>query len=209
MKTTKTRIVFYLAIVAVLIYIISTIETCNKPKGTQTVEVIVPEKKGSFEKPTSTIEYLPGKDSVVYKSKTIYTENPVNKELANSYITAKDSLEQLKLYLKAIEEKEKTSVFDNEDVKIEVYTKTRGELLDIKSKYTIKEKTIKAAVPQKQTVLALYGGGEVISNQGFDNFALKADIGIQNRKGTIISLGIDNRNNYYLGAKFRLINIKK
>lgn len=56
----------------------------------------------------------------------------------------KDSVKILKLYLSAIEEKDGTYVFDDKNLNLEVATRTRGTLLSIKPKYTIKEKQLKS-----------------------------------------------------------------
>lgn len=206
---------------AVGIFLIISIKQCNNPTDSEVVNFIVPEKKGYFNIPPIYTPKENQKDSVIYKYRTvknndtvyvdsiIYTENPVNKQLAKQYSSTKDSLQKYKLYLKAIEEREGTSVFDNEDLKLEVYTKTRGELLDIKPTYTIKERTVTATVPTKQNVFAMYVGGEVVSTDKLDKVGIKADIGLQNRSGNMLTIGIDNNKNYYLGAKFRLFNIKK
>lgn len=193
-----------------VIYLFTLIKQCSEPKQTIPVTIETPAKSGSFEKPTEVIPGVVKKDSIVYKNgKTIYTENPINKQLAEDYLKATDSIKRLKLYLDAIQEKEGTYVYDNKDLKLEIYTKTRGELLDIKPKYTIKPTEVKVDVPVKQTVFAMYGGLELINNANLNNLGVKAEVGIQNRRGTILTVGADTRSNYYIGAKVRIFDIKK
>lgn len=193
-----------------VIYLFTLVKQCSEPKQTTPVTIETPAKSGSFEKPTEVIPGVAKKDSIVYKNgKTIYTENPINKQLADDYLKATDSIKRLKLYLDAIQEKEGTYVYDNKDLKLEIYAKTRGELLEIKPKYTIKPTEVKVDVPVKQTVFAMYGGLELINNANLNNLGVKAEVGIQNRKGTIFTLGADNRSNYYVGAKVRIFDIKK
>jgi hypothetical protein len=202
--------VLYIIGVFFAIYLFTLIKQCSEPKQTIPVTVETPVKNGSFEKPTEIIPGVTKKDSIVYKKgKTIYTENPINKQLAEDYLKATDSIKRLRLYLDAIQEKDGTYVYDNKDLKLEIYTKTRGELLEIKPKYKIKPIDIKVDVPVKQTVLAMYGGLELANNTLLNNMTVKVDIGLQNKKGTIFIIGVDSRSNYYVGAKVKIFDIKK
>lgn len=204
-----TNVLYVVGIFAV-IYLFTLVKQCAEPKTTIPVTIKVPAKEGQFDKPTNVIPGEKKKDSIVYKDgKTIYTENPINKQLAEDYLKATDSIKRLKLYLDAIQEKDGTYVYDNKDLKLEVYTKYRGEIIEIKPKYTIKETEVKADIPVPQTVFALYGGLELFNNTTLSNLGAKADIGIQNKKGTIFTVGADTRSNYYVGAKVKIFEIKK
>ena len=55
----------------------------------------------------------------------------------------------------------------------------------------------------------MYGGIEASNNVTLTNFGVKADIGIQNKKGTIFTVGADTRSNYYVGVKVKILDIKK
>lgn len=202
--------VLYVIGIFFVIYLLTLIKQCSEPEETIPVTVETPIKKGGFSKPTNVIPGVSKKDSIVYKKgKTIYTENPINKQLAEDYLKANDSIKRLKLYLDAIQEKDGTYVYDNEDLKLEIYAKTRGELLEMKPKYTIKPTKVKVDVPVKQTVFAMYGGLEIINNQTLNNLGVKAELGIQNKKGTIFTIGVDTRSNYYVGTKIKFLDIKK
>ncbi len=202
--------VLYVIGIFFVIYLFTLVKQCSEPKETVPVKIETPAKSGSFEKPTEVIPGVPKKDSIVYKKgKTIYTENPINKQLAEDYLKATDSIKRLKLYLDAIQEKDGTYVYDNKDLKLEIYAKTRGELLEIKPKYTIKPSEVKVDVPVKQTVLAMYGGIEVGNNASLTNLTVKADVGLQNKRGTIFTVGADTRSNFYVGAKIKFLDIKK
>lgn len=210
MERRPLKNILYVIGIFFVIFLFTLVKQCNEPKETIPVTVETPAKSGSFEKPT---EFVPGvakKDSIVYKKgKTIYTENPINKQLAEDYLKATDSIKRLKLYLDAIQEKDGTYVYDNKDLKLEIYAKTRGELLEIKPKYTIKPSEVKVDVPVKQTVLAMYGGIEVGNNASLTNLTVKADVGLQNKRGTIFTVGADTRSNFYVGAKIKFLDIKK
>jgi hypothetical protein len=210
MNRRPLRNVLYVIGAFFIIYLCTLIKQCSEPKQTTQVTIETPAKSGSFEKPTEVIPGIAKKDSIVYKKgKTIYTENPINKKLAEDYLKATDSIKRLKLYLDAIQEKDGTYVYDNKDLRLEIYTKTRGELLEIKPKYNIKPAELKVDVPVKQTVLAMYGGLEILNNSTLSNLAVKAEVGIQNKKGTIFTVGADTRSNYYVGAKVKFLDIKK
>jgi hypothetical protein len=193
-----------------VIYLFTLVKQCTEPKETIPTTVEIPAKSGSFKEPTKVIPGVAKKDSIVYRDgKTIYTENPINKQLAEAYLKATDSIKRLKLYLDAIQEKDGTYVYDDKDLKLEIYAKTRGELLELKPKYTIKKTEVKVDVPVKQTVFAMYGGLELGNNSILNNLSVKADVGIQNKKGTIFSVGADTRGNYFVGAKVKFLDIKR
>lgn len=203
--------VLYVVGIFFILFIFASIKQCSEGSKTTTpVKIETPIKNGSFDKPTAVIPGIKVKDSIIYKKgKVIYTENPINKKLADDYLKATDSIKRLKLYLDAIQEKDGTYVYDNNDVKLEIYAKTRGELLELKPKYTVKSMEIKADVPQKETVFALYGGLELSNNATLTNLSVKADVGVQNKKGTIFTVGADTRGNYYVGTKVKILDIKK
>jgi len=202
-----------LLIVAGLLAILFIQRGCeNKEPVIKKQEVIIPKKEGSFEKPTKVIEGKSKKDSVVWKDKIIRTENPVNKKMASELIEAlkyKDSLKVLKLYLSAIEERDGTYVFDDKNLNLEVATRTRGTLLSIKPKYTIKEQRIEVPVKQKQQVFAMYAGFGISDNIQLNNFAVQAEVGFQNKKGDIISAGYDTQKNISIKYSKQLFKIEK
>jgi hypothetical protein len=210
MERRPLKNVLYVIGVFFVIYLFTLVQQCSEEKEIIPVTIETPTKSGSFVKPTDIIPGVAKKDSIVYKKgKTIYTENPINKQLAEDYLKATDSIKRLKLYLDAIQEKDGTYVYDNKDLKLEIYAKTRGELLEIKPNYTIKPSEVKVDVPVKQTVFAMYGGLELGNNSSLSNLSVKADVGIQNKKGTIFSVGADTRGNYFVGAKVKFLDIKK
>ena len=210
MERRPLKNILYVVGIFFIIFLFSILKQCFEEKSTVSVTVKTPEKVGVFEKPTDTIMGANKKDSIIFiQGRTLYTENPINKKLAEDYLKATDSIKKLQLYLNAIQEKDGTYIYDNNDVKLEIYAKTRGELLELKPKYTIKPTETKVDVPVKQTVFAMYGGIEASNNVTLTNFGVKADIGIQNKKGTIFTVGADTRSNYYVGVKVKILDIKK
>jgi len=178
------------------------------------IKIKVPEVIGKINTPTAIINHKGKKDSIVYKKgKIIYTENPFNHKMAEELIAAQkanDSLKVLNLYLSAIQEREQTRVFDDKYLTVSVYNKTRGELLDQKIDYKIKEREIEVPVPIKNTVFATYAGGGIYYNFEKAKPAIKLNLDIQNKKGDILGVGYDPFNTtIFLDYKVRILNIKK
>lgn len=202
----KPLIIF---IIAFLLIIFLFQRSCSKNETTQ--KVIIPEKVGKFEKP-DTVLVVETKDSIIWKTTVVKTENPVNKKLASELIEAlkyKDSVKVLKMYLEAIQERDGTYVYDNKDLKLEISTKTRGEILSIKPSYKIKEREETVTIKQKETVLALYGGVGISNSLQLSNPALEAEIGIQNKSGDILSAGYDTQQNISIKYSKQLFKIKR
>src|SRR5690606_24265877 len=86
-------------------------------------------------------------DSIIYKDKIIRIENPINKELVEKYKQAKDSLEQLKLYLDAITVRSYEDTVEDDNLVFNYKAKTTGTLDEFKFNYTIKERQIE--IPTK------------------------------------------------------------
>lgn len=206
----KHKLILYITIAALLLFIFLQ-RSCTSDATKQ--KVTIPEKSGEFKKPGTVLEIKGKKDSIVYKTIRVTTENPVNKilvERLKEALSKKDTVEIIKLYADAIEEREQTRVFDNKDVKLEVYTKTRGEILDMVPKYTIKEREEKVLVKQKETVFGAYLGAGLETTTRLDKFVPNVIFGIQNKRGDILSAhyGVTDQS---VGVNYlhRFINIKK
>jgi hypothetical protein len=211
MTDLKHKLILYTTILS-LIVIIFVQRSCSAQTSQSKQKIIVPEKKGEFTNPSAILNTKGKKDSIVYKDKIVRTENPFNKKLAEDFILSQkenDSLKALKLYLNAIEEREQTYVFDNKDTKLEIYTKTRGEILKITPKYIIKEREEIVMVKNKENVFALYAGGGISNSTSLNNFAAEAHIGMQNKSGDIISAGYDTQKNISIRYYRQIFKIKK
>jgi len=211
MTDLKHKLILYTTILS-LIIIIFVQRGCSAQTSQSKQKVIIPEKKGEFKNPSAIINSKGKKDSIVYKDKVVVTENPFNKKLAEDFILSQkenDSLKALKLYLNAIEEREQTYVFDNKDTKLEIYTKTRGEILNITPKYTIKEREETVTVKNKEIVFALYAGGGLKSNITLGELNPTINLGAQNKKGDILYVQYGTDKSIQIGYNFRILNIKK
>ena len=70
--------------------------------------------------------------------------------------------------------------------------------------------TIKARLPEKKTVFALYGGGGIYMPHTLNQIGYKIDLLFQNKKGDLFSTGYDPINKVgFIGYAFRIINIKR
>ncbi len=210
MNTNKTLYI----IIGLLIVVLFIQRSCNSQYGgIEKQKVIVPEVKGEFIKPVAIIREKTKKDSIVFiKGTTIHTENPFNKRMAELYLQAQrenDSLKQFKMYVDAIQEIEETQVFDDEVVKLDITVKTRGELLSLKPKYTVKERKVEVNVKQKEQVFALYGGVGVSDNKQFNNLNIQVELGFQLRSGDILSATADSRQNFGIKYTKQIFKIKR
>lgn len=202
----------YPIIIIILLFVIFLQKSCNNKElpSIQNQEVTIPSQNGSFNslKPVKIHDTIV-KDSIIFKNKTISVINPLDKELVINYLKAKDSIDKLNLFINAVKINKYKENFDNKDISLTIEAETTGTLNYIKPTYIIKEKTIDVPVKIKQTVFAIYTGVETYNNTLLNNFGIKIDLGIQNKKGDIYTAGFDTNNNIYIGYKLRLINIKK
>lgn len=211
MTDLKHKIILYIAIL-ILVIALFTQRGCSA-QTTSKQKVIVPEKNGEFKNPVAIINEKSKRDSVIWKDKIIKTENPINKKLAEDFIASQkenDSLKSLKLYLNAIEERESEYIFDNKDLKLEIKTKTRGEILKITPKYTIKEREEILEVKSKESVFAIYAGLGLETTTTLERLTPEVNLGIQNKKGDLLLLkyGVTDKS---IGISYihRFINIKR
>lgn len=213
MKDLSHNIILYITIIF-LVGVIFLQRSCAPQiaKYNAKQEILIPKKEGKFLKSTLVVKEKPKKDSIVWRDKVIKTENSINKKLANDYIQAQkenDSLKALKLYLGAIEEHEEKYTFDDKNLKLEVSTKTRGKILSILPKYEIKEKKEIVDVIQKETKFALYTGVSLEYITDINRLTPKISLGIQNKKGDILSIESGLDKSIQVGYSVRLINLKK
>lgn len=167
------------------------------PEKPSSIEVVIPEEKGGFviNPKEKEIEY---RDSIVYKNKIITIENPINKELYNNFAKAKDSLEQLKIFLNAITVREYQDSISDSNIRLDYYVKTTGTLDDFKLDYLIKEKKIE--VPSKVEKNNLYYGGGIYSNG--DNLNLKGGLMFKTKANQIYSLEYGTDKTLYFSTFF-------
>jgi len=191
-----------------LLVIFSMTKYSNDTSYTKKQKIIVPEIIDSIKKPTIIYNHPDKKDSIVYKKgKVIYTENPINKKMAEELIQAlkdQDSLKILRLYFSSIGEREQTRIFNDKNATIEVYTKVRGQLLDQKiSKYIVKEKEVVADVEIKESKFAIYGGSNLQYTSEM-KIVPNIQLGVQIGKRLIITGGYGLDQSYQAGFLYKI-----
>lgn len=191
----------YPIIIVLLLGYIFLQKSCDTQHNTEKKNATIPEKKGEFKKPTAQINHKQ-KDSIVFrKGQTIYTENPINKELAEEFIKLQkenDSLGLLKKYVDAVQIRKQTTIFDDKDITLEIDTEVQGELKSILPRWKVKEYKTKVEAPIK-TRPAVYVGAGISDNKQFNNFTAQAEIGLQIKRD-IISITADTKQNF--GIKY-------
>jgi hypothetical protein len=179
------------------------------------VSVSIPEQSGTAEKvirsikvdTVEIIKYLPGK----VKNKIVIVVDSTYKDKYEKAVKDNDSLAAKNLFLQSISINEyNENVVSNDSININAYIKTRGQLLDYKVSWTIEEREFvyTPKVVKAYPKLSLVVGGElVIINDPVFDAGFKLDVGVQNKKGDIFSVGRDTNGNYYLGYKrsFRIL----
>ena len=211
-KISTSRLIPYVAISLLIIYIFVN-QSCHRD-STAVAKIEIPEQKGSFElqfplhDTIQITKYLPKID----KSNNDKLKQDIlglifeNQKLKDSF-KLKIPEQKIISYDKAIELKSFSSTFEDSVIKIKINGIVQGEVKQVASNYTIKAKQV--IFTPKETVFRLLGGLEVGNNKQLDNFTAKALLGVQNRKGNIISISADSRNNFFFGYQFYIFNIQR
>ena len=134
------------------------------------------------------IVYLPGKIDTIQITKFEKSTDTVKTNMFTDAIKIRQYKQQ----------------FNDSLADVSIFAETKGELLKLAP--TI---TIKARLPEKKTVFALYTGGGLYLNKNFD-LNYKLDVKFQNKKGDLIGGSYDPINKVIFAEyNIRLINIKK
>jgi len=137
------------------------------------------------------------------KGNTIYLPGKVDTVEVKVFEKAEDTI-KTNMFSDAIKIRQYKNEFNDSLADISIFTETKGELLKISP--TI---NIKARLPEKKTLFAIYLGGGMYINENF-NLGYKLNLRFQNKKGNLISGGYDPVNKkIFAEYDFRLINIKK
>jgi hypothetical protein len=164
---------------------------------------------------------IPCKDGKIIRDtilvpKYVEVTNPVNDTLLKKYQEAKDSIAQLELYRDAITTRIYNEKFEDDVLSINVETKVQGKMLDqditnyyVKPSRIIVDTTLTVKVPQKINIL---GGAELgmplpSMELHTGNPIVKFHLGVQNKKGNILTIGIDTQRNGYVGYTMKLFSL--
>lgn len=208
-QISKSIIAPYILLILSLLYIFL-YKDCNDNVKPQTKIITVPAKDGTFVKikPLEIKYDTILKNTIIYKDKKIIIDN-TDKKIVTDYLEAKDSITKLNVVINSAKIRRYKNKLENDDIVIDIESETTGTLNWIKPSYVIKEQKLPVPVITKNTVFALYAGGGISNNLQFNNFAVEGNLGIQNKKGDILSVGYDTQKNISLKYSVRLINIKK
>lgn len=189
----------------------------NKEKAVTSVKVTVPEVKGSFDskKPKHTpIVINANNKAEVQKGKTAFYENEIDKMIAESeklkqdFDKANDSIKKLQ-YSIAIKLNKFNSVFEDDNIKIDINGIVQGEVKEVTPNYTIKERKLETPVHDKETAFRILAGMEVGNNTALNDFKAKANLMFQNRKGNVLTASFDTNQTIWVGYSFSILNIKR
>lgn len=187
-------------------------------KSTVTTKVVIPEFKGVFEskkpdqKPLEWPEKGLEKPTIKWNNQVIKVENPINIDLANQYVRAKDSIERLNLYIKSIQLNRFSSKFEDENLLLNIDGIVQGEIQEITPSYTIKPKEVPVEIKQKETYLRMWIGASLGINKELDRGVYKFDIDFQNKKGDIFSgeyMRVNGQDFGLVGIKKSILNLKR
>ena len=149
---------------------------------------------------------LPSKIITKYKNikgNIVYLPGKVDTVEVKVFEKAEDTT-KTKMFVDATKIRQYKNEFNDSIADVLIFTETKGELLKIAPKITIK-----ARLPEKKTVFALYTGGGLYLNNNFD-LGYKLDVKFQNKKGDLFGGSYDPINKVIFAEyNIRLINIKK
>ncbi|WP_445454119.1 hypothetical protein [Flavobacterium sp. 25HG05S-40] len=111
------------------------------------------------------------------------------------------------LYKEVTTPKQFSKTWDDENLTATVNGMYYGAIPAIQLDYDIKPRTQEVKLPQ--TVFRLLGGVEAGMTKDLSKFSAKANIGLQNKKGNIITLAADTEQRFYVGYNFSIFSIKK
>lgn len=192
----KSIIRSFLAGVIVTIAIIATVNSCTYKDS-----IIIPEKEGNFSRDTfyqiDTIRY----EEVIYRDVEIEIPSQTNKDLLKKFEKAKDSIEQLNLYINAIQVRNYIENYSDENLDITVKAQTTGTLdkLDL----TYKTKSVEVKKPRNPIIIR--GGATYTTLKDKNYFTPK--VSLEDRKNNIYSIG-GNKENISISVEIPIIKIK-
>lgn len=166
------------------------------------------------------IEYVPVEVEVLVPSvekvfDTIYEPKPVNvivKEIDSTYYEKykqlKDSVAKDSMFKEAIKINEYKEVFEDTLQTIDVYSKTRGKLLEQSVKYTTKPYyiTVKDSIQIQKKVTVSVGSEIGIStiNPILNKPVIKGNLIIKNKRDNTISISYDTEGRVWLGKTWKI-----
>ena len=121
-----------------------------------------------------------------------------------------DSIKQAEMFRLATELKNFESNFEDENLKLTINGIIGGnQVKEITPTYTIKEKQVKTEIKQKEVKFRMLGGVGIGNTLMFNKPIFNANVGFQNKKGNILTIGYDTETRILLGYNFSIFKIDK
>jgi hypothetical protein len=118
-----------------------------------------------------------------------------------------DSIGKLNAYIEAITVREYENTFEDDTIKIDTWSKVRGELLSQSNEYFIKPRTIQLDTVievQKPTFNALFFYGGIKYSLIDKSVAFEAKLMFKNKRDNLLSVGVDSDGYISAGYGFKL-----
>ena len=118
-----------------------------------------------------------------------------------------DSIGKLNAYIEAITVREYSNTFEDDTIKIDTWSKVRGELLAQSNEYFIKPRTIQLDTVieiQKPAFNALFLYGGTKYHFGTQSVAFEAKLIFKNKRDNLLSIGVDSDGYISGGYGFKL-----
>lgn len=187
-------------IILILLIVIFTQRSCNSSDVASRIKIV--KQFDTIYKPSEIISKTITKYKNI-KGDVVYLPGRIDTVEIKTFEKSQDST-KIKMFVDATKIRQYKNDFNDSIADVSIFTETKGELLKIASKITIK-----ARLPEKKTVFALYTGGGLYLNNDFE-LGYKYDLRFQNKKGDLIGASYDPVNkNFYIDYNFRVFNIKK
>jgi len=140
---------------------------------------------------------------IIKQFDTIVVEKPIHTHSVDTIYVDRfvqaDSTGQLDLYKDAVTIREYKEVFEDSMAIIEVFSKTRGHLLEQQANYTIFERQITDTIPLPRPKGNLYLMPEIGTTTDLRGLRAKAGIMYQDRNKHLYSLSMDVDGYIYIG----------
>ena len=151
---------------------------------------------------------IPG---IAGKTDTIYIPKPVRVEVPTidkqKEFILMDSIGKLNAYIDATTVREYSNTFEDDTIKIDTWSRVRGELLAQSNDYFIKPRTIQLDTVieiQKPAFNALFLYGGTKYHFGTQSVAFEAKLMFNNKRDNLLSIGIDSDGYISAGYGFKL-----
>lgn len=191
----------------ILLFFILWYKGCQQtPQIAEKIKVVTKEVKGKIETKTK-IVHVPITKVLIDTIKDKHLAEQVeqlleqNNQMQLEFIKM-DSIDRVKAYTNAIQINEFKQPFDDNYIIGSIYGEVRGEVKRMAIDYTIKKRVVEVDAPKAKN--HLYIGVNVANTIQFDKPLFSANLGLQNKKGRILSATFDSEKRIGIGYSVKL-----